>query len=201
MTVIELRGQVERLKGKRQQVEAALKDKRESLRSVRYALRDHEQAHIILNEVGLKTQQQLQVHISDITSLALESVFNDPYQLIVEFVQRRNKTECDLYFERDDQRIDPVNASGGGAVDVAAFSLRIASWAMATPRTRSTIILDEPFRFLSADNQEKASVMIKELSQRLGIQFIIVTHETILAAYADKTFEVKKKRGKSIVKL
>jgi DNA repair exonuclease SbcCD ATPase subunit len=59
--------------------------------------------------------------------------------------------------------------------------------------------LDEPLRFLSSDNQEKASRMIKELSQRLGIQFIIVTHESILASYADKVFEVSIRKGRSKV--
>lgn len=159
----------------------------------------HEQAREIVREVGMKTQQQLQYHISDITSLALEAVFEEPYELKVEFVQRRNKTECDLFFERTGERIDPLTASGGGAVDVAAFALRIATWSMTHPRTRNTIILDEPLRFLSTDNQEKASQMIKEISQRLGIQFIIVTHNPTLTAYADKVFEVKIKKGKSQV--
>lgn len=167
----------------------------------RRALRRHEQAREIIREVGLKTQEQLQYHIGDITSLALEAVFNDPYSLTVEFVQRRNKTECDLYFVRENEKVDPLSASGGGAVDVASFALRIASWSMTKPRTRSTIILDEPLRFLSADMQEKASQMIKELSEKLGLQFIIVTHEPILANYADRVFEVSIKKGKSKVEV
>ena len=194
-----LRQRLERQRGQKIQIEKSLASLKEVLTNSRRSLRQHEQAREIVREVGMKTQQQLQFHISDITSLALESVFNEPYKLEVEFVQRRNKTECDLYFSRQTERMDPLSASGGGAVDVAAFALRIASWSMARPRTRNTIILDEPLRFLSADNQEKASVMIKELSQRLGLQFIIVTHEPILASYADKVFEVSIKNGRSKV--
>jgi len=41
--------------------------------------------------------------------------------------------------------------------------------------------------------------MIKELSTRLGLQFIIVTHEETLTEYADKVFTVKMRKGKSIV--
>jgi len=145
--------------------------------------------------VGLKTQQQLQFHISDITSLALEAVFPDPYELKVEFVQRRNKTECDLLFVRDDMEIDPIEASGVGAIDVAAFALRIASWSMMRPHSRNVIILDEPFRFLSTNYQEQASNMIKEISDKLGLQFIIITHEENLTPSADRIFQVKK-RGK-----
>lgn len=81
-----------------------------------------------------------------------------------------------------------------GAVDIAAFALRVVSWSMSYPKLRNVIILDEPMKNLSKDMQEKASMMIKEVSKKLGIQFIIVTHEDTLASYADKTFMVEKNR-------
>jgi len=191
----ELRNRLEQQKGQKIQIEASIIRISEEIKGKGRTLRQHEQAREVIRTVGLQTQQQLQYHISDITSLALEAVFPDPYELIAEFVQRRNKTECDLYFERDDNRIDPLSASGVGAVDVASFALRVASWSMQRPKSRPTLILDEPFRFLSANYQEQASVMIKEISQKLGIQFIIITHESILTSCADKVFETKIRKG------
>ncbi len=191
----DIRNELEQQKGQRKQVQKTISDTTKSLRQLNRELKGHERARGVIREVGMKTQEQLQVHISDITTLALEAVFDDPYELIAEFVQRRNKTECDLYFSRDVNKIDPLSASGGGAVDVAAFALRIASWSMQHPKSRAVMIMDEPLRFLSTDHQEKASVMIKEISQKLGIQFLIVTHETVLASYADKVFETKIRKG------
>jgi DNA repair exonuclease SbcCD ATPase subunit len=196
----DFRRKLERQKGELQGIEKSIHQAKDKIIWIRKDLRRHEQAREIIREVGLKTQQQLQYHISDITSLALEAVFSDPYELVAEFVQRRNKTECDLYFQRDGDRMDPLSASGGGAVDVAAFALRIASWSMQKPRSRSTIILDEPMRFLSADRQEKASQMLKEISKKLHIQFIIITHEEALTEHADNIFQVTIKKGKSNVK-
>jgi DNA repair exonuclease SbcCD ATPase subunit len=200
MNIQQLRTQLEQSKGRRQQIKDDLKLIREDITQLKVDLIRHEKALEIVREVGLKTQQQLQYHISDITSLALEAIFDNPYALVVEFVQRRGKTECDLYFERDGEKVDPLLASGGGTVDVAAFALRIASWSMMRPRTRNVMILDEPLRFVSAKYQEKASAMIKEISEKLGIQFIIVTHNEVLASYADKTFEVTIKKGVSHVR-
>ena len=191
----ELRNRLEQQKGQKIQIEASITRLNQEVKEQGRNLRQHEQAREVIRTVGLQTQQQLQYHISDITSLALEAVFPNPYELLAEFVQRRNKTECDLYFERDGNRMDPLSASGVGAVDVASFALRVASWSMQRPKSRSTLILDEPFRFLSADYQEQASVMIKEISDKLGIQFIIITHETILTSCADKIFEVKIRKG------
>ena len=195
----DIRNKLEQRKGSKAQLESNIASSRTAIKEGGRNQRRHEQAREVIREVGLETQRQIEYHISDITSLALEAVFNNPYELIVEFVQRRNKTECDLYFMRDGNRVDPLNASGGGAVDVASFSLRVASWSMSRPRSHPVLLLDEPLRFLSADHQEKASVMIKEISERLGIQFIIVTHEAILASYADKVFETKIRKGVTIV--
>jgi len=195
-----LRNKLEQQKGAKTQIENSLSVLQIELKEKKRTLIRHEQAREIVREVGLKTQQQLQFHIEDVVSMALDAVFPDPYKFTIDFVQRRNKTECDLYFVRDGNKVDPLTASGVGAVDVAAFALRIASWSMMQPRTRNTIILDEPFRFLSENYQEQASIMLKEISQKLGIQFILVTHEQTLTEAADKVFEVSIRKGRSKIK-
>jgi len=163
-------------------------------------LEQHEQAREVVKQAGLKTQQALAFHILDITSLALQAVFSDPYNLSVNFVQRRNKTECDLLFERNGEEVDPMDASGGGAVDVAAFALRVASWSMQAPRTTNCIVLDEPMRFLSTDLQPKASEMMQQLSKKLKLQFLIITHEELLTEEADNIIEVTKPKKVSHTK-
>ena len=193
---------MEQKKGQRSRIQQELDTLSEQITEVRRNLIHHEEAREIIRKVGLATQQQLQYHISDITSLALGDVFDDPYELAVEFVQRRNRTECDLIFERKGLRLDPMDGSGVGAIDIASFALRIAAWSMQSPRTRNVIILDEPFKFLDGqtDRLERASEMVKELSERLGLQFIIITHEPTLAEYADKTFTVTNRKGISQVR-
>ena len=199
-TIQLLRNKLEQQKGQKFQLEKSLSDLHLSLQNKKRSLIRHEQAKEVVRTVGLVTQQELQFHIEDIVSMALEAVFPDPYKFAVEFVQRRNKTECDLYFVRDENKVDPLTASGVGAVDVASFALRIASWSMMQPRTRNTIILDEPFRYLSENYQEQASKMVKEISEKLGIQFILITHEEVLTTYADKIFQVSIRKGKTRVK-
>jgi DNA repair exonuclease SbcCD ATPase subunit len=201
MTIQLLRNKLEQQKGSRDTVLLSLKTLQKEIEEKRISLHKHEEAREIIRKVGMETQQQLQYNITDIVSLALDSVFDNPYKFSCDFVQRRQKTECDLYFEREGNRIDPLTASGVGAVDVASFALRIASWSMANPRTRNTIILDEPFRFLSEDHQEQAGLMLKEISKKLGIQFLVVTHNPILAEVADRTFNISIKKGISFVKV
>lgn len=205
MTIKDLRARLEREKGKQDQVAKTLLALKTSLEEAEQSLVKHEKAREIIREVGLKTQQQLQYHISEITSMALEAVFDNPYELKVNFVERRNKTECDLTFIRNGMEVDPLEASGVGAVDVAAFALRIAIWSMGSPRTRNTIILDEPFKHLKGYEENKRVLnMVNELSRKLNLQIIMVSDERIpredIIESADKVFEVKMVNGISEVK-
>lgn len=194
-----LRATVEQKRGKKEQIENQIQSLHSDIKALKKDIKRHEKAREVLKIVALKTQQQLQYHISDITTMALEAVFPDPYDLVAEFVQRRNKTECDLLFERYGERIDPLSASGGGAVDVASFALRVASWAMERPRLRNTLILDEPFRYLSVNLLPKASEMLKRVSEDMKLQIIMVTHSEELMEGADKVFTVERRKGVSTV--
>lgn len=193
------RAELNRRRGKQQQSierQALLEKRLAGLNSERLEI---EQAQVVIQNVAELTQNELKYQISEIVSLALASVFDDPYEFVASFEQRRNQVECDLFFKRDGELIDPLSASGGGAVDVAAFALRIALWSLRTNRTRPVILLDEPMRFISKGYRGRASEMLKMLSDKLGLQIIMVTHAEEYIENADKVHEVKIKKGISYV--
>lgn len=157
-------------------------------------------AQLVIQEVARKTQEELRFRIESIVTMALEAVFSDPYQFVIEFEVKRNQTEARCVFERDGERVDPMTATGGGAVDIAAFALRVTLWSLRRPRPRATLLLDEPFRFVSRDLQLRAGMMMRELSEKLGVQFIVVTHNKDLIDAADRVIEVSQRDGKSRVR-
>lgn len=188
---------LERHKGAKAQVERYISETEQALKQIKRNARQHEQAIEIVKEVGLKTQQTLQFHISNTVSMALSSVFDDAYEMVVEFVQRRGKTECDLLFGRGDNQVNPLSASGGGAVDVASFALRVASWSMQLPRTRNVLLLDEPFKNVSEGLLPKASELLKQVSEQLGLQIIMVTHSDTLIESADNIIHIQYRNRQS----
>jgi DNA repair exonuclease SbcCD ATPase subunit len=188
---------LERHKGAKAQVERYISETEQALKQIKRNARQHEQAIEIVKEVGLKTQQTLQFHISNTVSMALSSVFDDAYEMVVEFVQRRGKTECDLLFGRGDNQVNPLSASGGGAVDVASFALRVASWSMQLPRTRNVLLLDEPFKNVSEGLLPKASELLKQVSEQLGLQIIMVTHSDTLIESADNIIQIQYRNRQS----
>jgi DNA repair exonuclease SbcCD ATPase subunit len=158
-----------------------------------------EKARAVVQAVANDVQKSLEYRITNIVTMALASVFPDPYEFKVEFVTRRNQTECDMYFVRDGNECDPMDSTGGGAIDIASLALRMAIWSI--KKTRAIQLLDEPAKFLSRDLQEKCSEMLKELSEKLGIQMIIISHIPEMISAADRVFNIELINGESHVRV
>lgn len=139
------------------------------------ALRAKE-AQEVLQHLAQAVQQQAHRHISKVVTSCLASVFDDPYEFKITFEQKRGKTEAHLRFVRDTLDLDPLASTGGGAVDVAAFALRVSCLVLHRPRLSRVVILDEPFRFVSAQYQDRIRTMLENLSKDMEIQVIFVTH-------------------------
>lgn len=161
------------------------------------SISDLETSRSIFQRASQLTQMRLSEHVSGVVSNALKVVFDDPYEFKVSFVTRRNVTECDLLFVRNENDMPPLDSCGYGAADVASLALRVAFWKL-DGKSNNCLILDEPFRQLSLDKQDLASLMIKRLSEMLKLQFIIVTHNEALAQSADKVFKITKNESSSV---
>jgi len=135
-----------------------------------------QQALAVLQEVAAGLQQHAHQRISRLVSECLRTVFDEPYTFRIEFTATRGRTHAHLLFERDGATVDPLSASGGGVVDVAAFALRLSALMLTQPPARKLLVLDEPFRFVSADYRPRCRVMLESLASELDVQIIMVTH-------------------------
>ena len=158
---------------------------------------DCQKTQKILQLVAKETQEELTYHLREIVDLALESVYGEhSYSFEIEFQAKKGKTEAVIWFKRDGYKIDIIQEGGGGVADIGSFSLRIAMWEVKTDKTRATFILDEPFKYVSEDLQPLAAEILRQLSHKLNIQMIIVTHQEHQKKIADKLFKVRWKSKK-----
>jgi DNA repair exonuclease SbcCD ATPase subunit len=175
-----------------------LKEEEVHLREVKKKEESFKKIRVVFQKAATMTQKQIEFHISNIVSTALAAIWDDPYKFELEFVPKRGKTEANLWFVRDENKMHPMDNAGGGAIDVASMALRIAAWSL-NKNTRPIIILDEPFKNLSAGLQPAASDMLKMLSEKLGLQIIMVSHIQELTDQADKQIVVKRVNGISVI--
>lgn len=140
-----------------------------------------QEALSIAQNVAQEVQEQAHKKIADIVTRSLKAVFDDAYTFKIQFEQKRGRTEANLLFERDGLNVDPMSASGGGVIDVAAFALRLSCLMLSRPGLRRLLVMDEPFRFVSVNYRDRLRDLVVKLADELDVQFIIVTHAQELA--------------------
>lgn len=155
-----------------------------------------DKSHRICQSVAKKTQDSLSVQLDSLINLALETCFPNQYEFKTSFIENRGKTE--LQFVLTDKitgkdNDDIIDGFGGGLIDVVSLALRLCLHTL--EGSSKLVVLDEPFKFLSQDLRSKAANLIQELSHKLDLQFIIITHIPEIADVGDRLFEVKKIDG------
>ena len=199
-----LRNTIERKKGERNRLRRSLSESLKSISELKENIDTFLKCQIVLQDVVGQIQKKIKYQINNLVTVALKSVFPDnPYKFVLEFVNRRGKTECDILFERESQRFDPIAESGGGVVDVAAFTLRIAMWSL-SGKYDNVLIFDEPFKNINDETREthrRIAALVKELSHKMKIQFIIISMIPELQEIADRNFKFRlRKKGITITK-
>jgi DNA repair exonuclease SbcCD ATPase subunit len=158
-------------------------------------IQDNVAAKEVLKKIELQQQQAIADKVSELVTSALRTILGERYSFKVLFKSQKNKILCDFVIQRDDGlTIDPMSAAGGGVVDLISFALRIVALLM-SGINRNVLILDEPFRFLDKNKQEVAASLVRNLSETLNIQFIIITHEKSIIQAGSKIFNVTQKNG------
>lgn len=200
MDLENLKIQIEQKRGRFQQLQSDKKETELNIFTLEEERNRIEKSRNIINIVAKQTQEQFSLKISDLVSSALESVFDNPYTFHAEFINRRNRTECDLYFMRDGYRRSPMDASGGGVVNVASSALRIGLLMLS--RYRKVLILDEPTKDLHSKKLKKRmSNFLKEVTKKAGIQLLVFSgdEDAELISGANKVFVVTQEDGISNV--
>lgn len=135
-----------------------------------------EEARDVVQSVGQLIQQEVHKRVSDLVTRCLQVVFDETYEFRFDFDRKRNKTQATPVLVRDGVEVDPMSASGGGVVDVIAFGLRLSGVLLTRPPLRRLLVLDEPFRFVSAEYRPRVRQLVELLSKETGVQVVMVTH-------------------------
>jgi DNA repair exonuclease SbcCD ATPase subunit len=172
------------------------------LKEDKRALQVHLKVLEIFQEISILVQDNFVYHVTSTANMALALMFDDGYKIRMDFEVKRSQSEAKIDLVQGDSEhgINPVDASGGGLVDILSMTFRVALWSLQKESTRPILVLDEPMKFVDEERQVIGSQVIKEISERLGLQFIIVSHKDVLIESASKAFRVNKRKGVSNVK-
>lgn len=177
-----LRRKLDALLAKRASLVDSIRREKARLAEVRARKADADSAGSIVRLVASSAQRQAHRRVAEVVTRCLSAVFGESaYEFHILFEQKRGRTEARPVFRRGKLEVDPVDSSGGGAVDVAAMALRLACLFLTRPPLRKLLVLDEPLKHLSAEYTENAKEVIQRLASDTGVQVVMVTHNKDLA--------------------
>jgi DNA repair exonuclease SbcCD ATPase subunit len=184
---------------KKQLLESQLAASQNELLNLKEKLANLVSAQNVITTVGVLAQTEFKGVVEALVTEALHYVFGDNYSFEIESTVSRSQAEAQMWVVIDDYQHSLKDELGGGVVDVCSFVLRVTFWALQVNRTEPVLIFDEPLKNVDSGRLEAIGVMIKSLSERLGVQFILVTHEQELASIADVSYRVIITNGTSTV--
>jgi DNA repair exonuclease SbcCD ATPase subunit len=175
-----LKSRYDRLAGQSDQLES-------NLRRVEAQVSKHQDEIRLLGETADLLQHLQRVLIDEniqeiegLVSDALKEVFPDQnLGFKVEQIIERGRTSLNFYvmdnsFEPPAQR-EIMDCLGGGVVAVVSFLLRVI--ALKKLNLYPFLALDETFGQVSTDYIPNVSKLLRQLSERLGIDIFLVTHQ------------------------
>lgn len=141
-------------------------------------------------------------NIEDIVSFGLQVIFEDPsYKFIIEDTIQRNQVYYSFKVKSDSFRtpeaISIIDSKGGGVVNIVSFLLRLIILCLIDKKGERFIALDEPFTNLSEEYRENLIFAIKEISKKLKVQLLIVSHDKDVVSLADRVYELKRESGET----
>lgn len=155
-----------------------VKEERKSCEAAERQIRAAAKAQEIVQAIAVGVQERVHKQIAELVTRCLRTVFQQDLSFQIAFEKKRGKTEARFVFLENGEEMDPREGSAGGAIDVAAFGLRLACLLLQRPTRRRLLIMDEPFKNINGEaNQERAGALVEALSEETGVQFIIVTDD------------------------
>lgn len=131
--------------------------------------------------------------IERLLSFGLQNIFeDDSYQFkIIERIRRKQVMYDFRVFSNSfstDKGLDIMQSKGGGIVNIVSFLLRLILLIMIDKKAERFFILDEPFTNISVDHHERLVEIIRQISEKLNVQLLIITHLKSLDFMADSVY-------------
>lgn len=164
-----------------------------------------ERVAILLQKTAERQRAYVCNQIELIGTSALQYVYGAGYELKLEMSSGKKKAECELWVVETTSngnkvKLKPQDSKGGGVTDIVSLALRFAILQVYnSPEIDGPVLLDEPGKHVSKEYSSLLSDFLITLSEQLGRQEIVVTHNDFMAESAANAIRVKRDNGISII--
>lgn len=155
------------------------------------SITNHEKALTILQELESTWRGVYEEALAALGTKGLSAIWQKDIQVVLESSVKRGVANLDIVLVKEGQKVRIKGGSGGSIAQILTVILRILITTSSRPALRPLLALDEPFSQVAEEHRPALGQLLKELTSRLGLQLLFVSHERELADYADVVYEVK----------
>lgn len=162
-------------------------------------MKDIEKTQVLFQTAVKVFYQNLSSRLGDIITEGLSIVFPESgYKFTIEFVERRNNVEADIFLEdKEGNTFDLLGGVGGGVADFVSLLLR-CTYIILSGKS-NLLISDEPLKFIDREVISDAARFLRKFCEEFNFQMIVVTHIPEIAEQAEKIYKVTLNKGVSSV--
>ena len=180
-----------KLKFKKEDIQDRMSETDVEIRLLKKELNNTEKCMFLLEYLSKMNQEKIVSLFEGVVSKGLKDLFDDSYEFKILQKSRGSSSAAEFQIEcsKFPGFSEIIMCHGKSIQDVIAIILRLILVKLDN-RSRKIVILDEPTSGLEIERQKLASKFLKEVSEKFGIQIIIVTHSEELALCADKEVRI-----------
>ena len=134
---------------------------------------------------------------TNLVTEALTSIFEKDIKFEIKLYSYRNEPAIDILVIENELEVDPQKSCGGGVNDIISLVLKIIY--IYLKNSNRILILDESLKFLSRNYLEQASSFIRDISERMNLQIILVSHKPELEVGCDNLITIEKENNRSVI--
>ena len=148
---------------------------REKLRIAEQEISDYEAINAILECVQqAEHESTIGVYEKLLTAL-IEDTLDNNRKIKMNLAIERGMPALEIYSEKEEGKLEDIYSSNGGSINnIVSVGLRAIS--LIRSKKRRLLILDESDCWLKGDYIPKFGSVIQQLSERLGIQIVMISH-------------------------
>lgn len=148
---------------------------REKLRIAEQEIADYEAINAIL-ECAQQAEHESTIGVYEkLLTALIEDTLDNNRKIKMNLAIERGMPALEIYSEKEEGKLEDIYSSNGGSINnIVSVGLRAIS--LIRSKKRRLLILDESDCWLKGDYIPKFGAVIQQLSERLGIQIVMISH-------------------------
>ena len=155
-----------------------------------------------LEEIANLRRNSIKSKIESILTEAIKMIYGENYKVELTYSFKNNRSNMEIEAVKTTQFGEvrrTMEGFGGGVSDCIAVPLRLLVL-LGSRQTDKVCILDEAFKHVDIDRVDNVAQFIKNISSKLGIQIILLSHHEVMTGVANKVYQIQDNDGKSLIK-